>query len=45
MCNLTDHDKKEIENLKEFKEWYIWYCSLSNEEKQEYLNNRWKERN
>lgn len=42
MCDLTDHDKKEIEKLKEMREWYKWYCGLSDEEKQEYQKNRWK---
>lgn len=40
--DMDKHDKKEIEKLKSFKEWYLWFLSASEEEKKEYLKNRWK---
>jgi len=39
---MDEHDKKEIEKLKSFKKWYLWFLSASEEEKKEYLRNRWK---
>lgn len=39
--NIDTHDKKEIEKLKSFKKWYLWFLSSSEEEKKEYLKNRW----
>lgn len=39
---MNKHDKQEIENLKSFKKWYLWFLSASEEEKREYLKNRWK---
>lgn len=38
---MDKQDKKEIEKLKSFKEWYLWFLSASEEEKKEYLKNRW----
>lgn len=40
--DIDKHDKKEIEKLKSFKKWYLWFLSASEEEKKEYLKNRWK---
>ena len=40
--NMDRHDKEEIEKLKSFKKWYLWFLSASEEEKKEYLKNRWK---
>lgn len=39
---MNKHDEQEIENLKNFKKWYLWFLSASEEEKREYLKNRWK---
>lgn len=39
---MNEQDKKEIEKLKSFKKWYLWFLSASEEEKKEYLKNRWK---
>lgn len=39
---MDKHDRQEIEKLKEFGKWVIWYRSLTNEEKKEYHKNRWK---
>ena len=38
---MDNHDKKEMEKLKSFKEWYLWFLSASEEEKKEYFRNRW----
>lgn len=38
---MDKQDEKEIEKLKSFKEWYLWFLSASEEEKKEYLKNRW----
>ena len=40
--DMNKHNKKEIEKLKSFKKWYLWFLSASEEEKKEYLKNRWK---
>ena len=39
---MTNHDKKEIEKLKEFREWLLWFRALSKEEQEKWIMKRWK---
>ena len=43
MLGLSKHDKREIEKLKEMREWVKWYRNLSEEEKERLIYERWKE--
>lgn len=40
---MNKHDKKEIEKLKKFKEWMLWFRKLTKEEQKQYVIKRWRE--
>lgn len=42
---MNRHDAREIEKLKEFEKWVIWFRSLTKEEKKEYYRTRWGNNN
>lgn len=38
---MTAKDKEEIKRLIELKKWILWYRTLSEEEKQKIIRERW----
>lgn len=42
---MDKHDEKQIEQLKEFRKWFMWFRSLTKEERKEYFKTRWRNNN
>lgn len=42
---MDKHDKRQIKQLREFKKWFMWYITATEEEKREYLKTRWESNN
>lgn len=38
---MTEKDKEEIKHLIEFKKWVLWFRTLSDEEKEKIVQERW----
>ena len=41
---MNNKDKEQIEQLKEVKEWILWFRSLSQDEKDEIIIKRWTDK-